>query len=148
MTRQAATLALLVALSGFWHQPAAASKLVALVVGNETQDDGLGRADLTGKLAELKNSLFSYGNETYIIDGMNLSKAEFAERIGRFEAKLEEAEVAVFYFSGMGAHNLSGNSYLVPRGWDARKTISSPWAACSRGCVRTPTAKASSSSMP
>ncbi len=121
MIKHAATLALLVALSGLWHQPAAASKLVALVVGNETQDDGLGHADLTSKLAELKNSLFNYGDETYIIDGVNLSKKEFSERIGRFEAKLKEAEIAVFYFSGIGAHNLAGNSYLVPRGWDGRQ---------------------------
>ncbi len=121
MAKRAAALVLLAALWAFWQQPAAASKLVALVVGNETSDGGADRANLTSKLSELKSSLFSYGDETYIIEGINLPGEQLAERIRIFEARLGEAEIAFFYFYGMGAHSLGGTSYLVPQGWDGRR---------------------------
>lgn len=118
MLRRAAGLLLLLGLSSFWQQPAAAGKLIALVIGNESPDNGLSKTDLTAKLGELKTSLFKYASETVIIDGMNLSREQLLDRIGRFEAGLEGAEVAFFYYAGLGAHNLDGSSYLIPHGWD------------------------------
>jgi uncharacterized membrane protein YgcG len=121
MSRRAAGVLLLIGLMCLWHQPAAASKLVALVIGNESPDNGLSRADLNSKLSELKSSLFKYGSETHIIEGMNLSREDLLERMRKFEAGLAEAEVAFFYYAGVGAHNPDGNSYLVPQGWDGRQ---------------------------
>jgi hypothetical protein len=106
---------------GFSHHPASASKVVALVIGNESPENGLSGSDLGIKLKTLKDNLFSYGSESIIIDGMNLSKDEIWARIRKFEAGLANADLAIFYYAGLGAHSAQGNSYLVPQGWDGRQ---------------------------
>ena len=121
MSRCAAALLLSLGLLGFSHHPAAASKVVALVIGNESPENGLSGSDLGVKLKTLKDNLFSYGSDSIIIDGMNLSKDEMSSRIRKFEAELAGAELAILYYTGLGAHNADGSSYLVPQGWNGRQ---------------------------
>ena len=72
MFRLVTPAALLIALMGLvvGLQPAAAaSKVVALVIGNEAPDNGLDGSELNAKLKDLKDNLFRYGHESMILEG-------------------------------------------------------------------------------
>ena len=120
MSRCATALLLCVGLLGFGlaPQPAAASKVVALVIGNESPENGLSGTDLSLKLRSLKDNLFSYGTESVIIEGMNLNRAEMLARVRKFTDGLASADLAIFYYAGLSAHNSDGSSYLVPQSWN------------------------------
>ena len=124
MFRLVTAAALLIALMGLvvGLQPAAAaSKVVALVIGNEAPYNGLDGSELNAKLKDLMDNLFRYGHESMILEGANLSNEGLLARIRAFESGLSDAEVAIFCYVGFGAHSMDGDSYLVPQGWDGSR---------------------------
>jgi hypothetical protein len=102
--------------------PAHAEKRVALVIGNSAYE-GAGQLDnpvndATDMAAVLKTHDF------VVIDGFNLTKAEFDRRLRDFVTALSGAEVGLFFYAGHGLQ-ISDQNYLVPV--DAR--LSTPDAA-------------------
>jgi hypothetical protein len=122
MSRLATVLSIALTALSIGLQPAAAAgKVVALVIGNEVPDIGLIGSELNAKLKDLKDNLFRYGHESIILEGTNLSHEGLLARIRAFESGLSDAEVAIFYYVGLGAHSRDGDSYLVPQGWDGSR---------------------------
>src|ERR1700733_7538075 len=100
MFRRASHLLLLAGLLTFSQHAAAASKVVALLIGNDSLDLGLKQGDLNVKLDALRANLFNYGDESIISGGVNLPKEDMQARIREFQDRLPGAEAAIFYYTG------------------------------------------------
>jgi hypothetical protein len=89
--------------------PALASK-VALVIGNA---DYVGSPSLTNPVKDARivaDTLEALGFEVILAE--NVKQREFADVLMKFEAELEGAEVAAFYYAGHGIQ-YEGQNYLV-----------------------------------
>ena len=93
MFRRASHLLLLAGLLTFSQHAAAASKVVALLIGNDSLDLGLKQGDLNVKLDALRANLFNYGDESIISGGVNLPKEDMQARIREFQDRLRHKVV-------------------------------------------------------
>lgn len=94
--------------------PAFAEKRVALVVGNATYSHVSPLQNPINDARLLADTLRSVGF-TVIGDGaqLNLDKQAFEKVVQEFGAKLQGADVALFYYAGHGLQ-MRGVNYLVP----------------------------------
>ena len=90
---------------------AAQAKRVALVVGNSAYEHtprlNNPRNDATDVAAVLK----AFGFQ--VIEGFDLKKAVFEQKVRDFASALSDAEVGLFFYAGHGLQ-VSGRNYLVP----------------------------------
>jgi hypothetical protein len=98
-----------------------ASAVEVMVVGNISPETGLNEAAAAKKLRGLMTKLYSYEGVNPIVYATNVSKAALEPRLNEFEEKLADADFVIFYFMGLGAHDASGASFLVPDGWNGSK---------------------------
>jgi hypothetical protein len=98
-----------------------ASAVEVMVVGNISSETGLNEVAAARKLRTLMTKLYSYEGVNPIVYAANLSKAALELRLNEFEEKLADADFVIFYFMGLGAHDASGASFLVPHGWNGGK---------------------------
>jgi hypothetical protein len=98
-----------------------ASAVEVMVVENISPETGLNQVAAAKKLRALMTKLYSYEGVHPIVYAANASRAELEPRLNEFEEKLADADFAIFYFMGLGAHDASGASFLVPNSWDGSK---------------------------
>ena len=101
-------------LTALFSLPAFAEKRVALVVGNATYSHVSPLQNPINDARLLADALRSIGF-TVIGDGaqLNLDKQAFEKVVQEFGAKLQGADVALFYYAGHGLQ-MRGVNYLVP----------------------------------
>lgn len=91
--------------------PALAEKRVALVVGNSayryTGALGNPKNDATDVAEALRKTGF------HVIDGFDLDKAAFDQKVRDFSAALKGSDAGVFFYAGHGLQ-VAGENYLVP----------------------------------
>jgi hypothetical protein len=113
---------LAVLISSFAWMTLPASAVEVMVVGNISPETGLNEVAAAKKLRTLMTKLYSYEGVNPIVYAANLSKAGLEPRLNEFEEKIADADFVIFYFMGLGAHDASGTSFLVPHGWSGKKS--------------------------
>src|SRR5262249_3535722 len=98
-----------------------ASAVEVMVVGNISPETGLNQVAAAKKLRSLMTKLYSYEGVNPIVYAANVSKAALELPLNEFEEKLADADFGIFYFMGLGAHDASGASFLVPHDWNGSK---------------------------
>jgi uncharacterized caspase-like protein len=88
-----------------------AEKRVALVIGNSTYQHTAQLKNPSNDATDMAAKLRQLGFE--VIDGTNLSKAEMEQRIRSFSAKLDGADVGLFFYAGHG-FQVDGKNFLAP----------------------------------
>jgi hypothetical protein len=114
--------ALVLALSVLGWTALPASAVEIMVVGNISSEAGLNETAAAKKLKALMTKLYSYEGVNPIVYAANVSKAALEPPLNEFEDKLAEADFVIFYFIGLSAHDPSGESFLVPHGWNGGKS--------------------------
>ena len=91
--------------------PAQRERRVALVIGNGTYENAPvlpnPRNDAADMAAVLRQLDFD------VIDGRDLDRREMEKKIREFSRKIENADLALFYYAGHGLQ-VTGKNYLVP----------------------------------
>jgi hypothetical protein len=108
-------------LSALASMVAPAAAVEVMVVGNISAETGLNQAAAAKKLSALMTKLYSYEGVNPIVYAVNVSKATLEPPLNEFEEKLADADFGIFYFMGLGAHDASGSSFLVPYDWNGSK---------------------------
>ena len=88
-----------------------AEKRVALVIGNSAYQHTAQLKNPSNDASDMAAKLRQLGFE--VIDGTNLSKAEMESRIRTFSAKLDGADVGLFFYAGHGLQ-VDGKNFLAP----------------------------------
>jgi hypothetical protein len=104
-----AGVALAVTLCG--ASPAAAAGRVALVVGIGNYEHATALPNPSHDAAAIARSLAALGFE--VIEGADLTKSGFDQKVQEFAKKSFEAEVALFFYAGHGIQ-VNGVNYLIP----------------------------------
>lgn len=89
----------------------AAAKRIALVIGNSSYVHAPSLRNPRNDAAALIGKLRGMGFE--VIDGLDLDKVTFGEKLKEFGERSASAEVALFYYAGHGIQ-VDGQNYLVP----------------------------------
>ena len=99
----------------------AATKLVALVIGNASEQAGYSAADMRDKLEKLKTQLFRYGADYHgVVEAVDMTRAQLSDRVQDFTGRVQGADVALVVYAGATLHDSDGATYLVPAGWDGK----------------------------
>ena len=95
-----------------WAQPTkAASDRVALVIGNGGYANATQLANPPNDAADVAQALRKMGFD--VVEGRNLDKRDMEGKIREFGHKLDNANLALFFYAGHGLQ-VSGRNYLVP----------------------------------
>lgn len=92
-------------------QPAAASKRVALVVGNSAYVHATPLANTSNDARDIAAKLQQAGFEVML--GVDLNKVAFDAKLREFSRSLESADAALLFYAGHGLQ-IAGRNYLVP----------------------------------
>ena len=99
----------------------AATKLVALVIGNASEQAGYSAADMRDKLEKLKTQLFRYGADYHgVVEAVDMTRKQLSDRVQDFTGRVQGADVALVVYAGATLHDSDGATYLVPAGWDGK----------------------------
>jgi formylglycine-generating enzyme required for sulfatase activity len=99
------------ALAAAAWSPACADTRVALVIGNGAYQNANKLANPANDAADVAHLLRQVGFD--VIDGRDLDQRAMVEKIRDFGRKLEQADVALFFYAGHGLQ-VGGKNYLVP----------------------------------
>lgn len=91
--------------------PAAASKRVALVVGNSAYVHATPLANTSNDARDIAAKLQQAGFEVTL--GIDLNKAAFDSKLREFSRSLESADAALLFYAGHGLQ-IAGRNFLVP----------------------------------
>src|SRR5215470_718765 len=91
--------------------PVWADTRVALVIGNGAYQNANKLANPANDAADVAQLLRQVGFD--VIDGRDLDQRAMVEKIRDFGRKLEQADVALFFYAGHGLQ-VAGKNYLVP----------------------------------
>jgi len=94
--------------------PALAERRVALVIGNDVYRNLSDNEQLHNAVNDaraVKAALESLGFE--VIAGENLNRASLVERLSDFGARLQQGDIAFFFYAGHGV-SLNGANYILP----------------------------------
>jgi tetratricopeptide (TPR) repeat protein len=91
--------------------PAQRERRVALVVGNGTYQNAPVLPNPRNDAADIAATLRKLGFD--VIDGHDLDRREMEKKIREFSRKIENADLALFYYAGHGLQ-VTGKNYLVP----------------------------------
>ncbi|MGE5158179.1 MAG: caspase family protein [Gemmatimonas sp.] len=91
--------------------PAQRERRVALVVGNGAYENVPVLANPRNDAADIAAALRKLGFD--VIDGHDLDRREMEKKIREFSRKIENADLALFYYAGHGLQ-VTGKNYLVP----------------------------------
>jgi tetratricopeptide (TPR) repeat protein len=91
--------------------PAQRERRVALVVGNSAYENVPVLANPRNDAADMAASLRKLGFD--VIEGHDLDRREMENKIREFGRKIENADLALFYYAGHGLQ-VTGKNYLVP----------------------------------
>lgn len=94
----------------FWAQ---AAGRIALVIGNSTYVDQP-KLDNPGRDADLIGNVLQYKLGYTVLRAQNVDRARMLELIGEFSQRAQNADSAVFYFSGHGMQDAGNSNYLLP----------------------------------
>lgn len=98
--------------ASLWAPPSqAASDRVALVVGNGAYENAAQLANPPNDASDVAKALRNIGFD--VVEGRNLSKRDMESKIREFGKKLDNANLALFFYAGHGLQ-VSGRNYLVP----------------------------------
>lgn len=111
LRRAGAAAVLLAALS----VTASAAPRVALVIGNAAYEHTTPLRNSRNDAADMASALRAVGFE--VIEGLDLDKSGFEEKLYEFAAAAQGAEATLFFYAGHGLQ-VDGENYLVPT--DAR----------------------------
>lgn len=122
-TRALQTLVVAVAGMLIWTASlyAATEKRVALVVGNGAYESAGLLKNPTNDAGDISSALQSLGFEVTM--SLDISGDDFAEAVEKFAKALDEADVALFYYSGHGIQ-VDGVNYLLPVDFHGTNAIS------------------------
>ncbi len=93
------------------HTSALASKRVALVIGNSAYVHAPPLANPRNDAVDVGNLLKGFGFE--VVEGFDLGKQEFEQRLREFAELLEGASSGIFFYAGHGLQ-VAGENHLVP----------------------------------
>ncbi|MBW9064039.1 caspase family protein [Rhizobium herbae] len=105
----------IVLFAGVWASHSADGRRLALVIGSSAYEAAGNLPNATSDARKFGAFLSSQGFDTEIIT--DADRRELAEAVSRFARKIDNDDVALFYFAGHGMQ-LRGENYLV--GTDAR----------------------------
>ena len=88
-----------------------AEKRVALIIGNSAYQHTAQLKNPSNDASDMAEKLKQLGFE--VIDGTDLSKAEMERRIRTFAARLDDADVGLFFYAGHG-FQVDGKNFLAP----------------------------------
>jgi len=91
--------------------PAQRERRVALVVGNSAYENAPVLPNPRNDAADITATLRKLGFD--VIDGQDLDRREMEKKIREFSRKIENADLALFYYAGHGLQ-VTGKNYLVP----------------------------------
>jgi formylglycine-generating enzyme required for sulfatase activity len=94
--------------------PALAERRIALVIGNDVYRNLSDNEQLHNAVNDaraVKATLESLGFE--VIAGENLNRASLVERLSDFGARLQQGDIAFFFYAGHGV-SLNGANYILP----------------------------------
>jgi len=91
--------------------PAQRERRVALVVGNSAYENAPVLPNPRNDAADIAATLRKLGFD--VIDGHDLDRLEMEKKIREFSRKIENADLALFYYAGHGLQ-VTGKNYLVP----------------------------------
>jgi tetratricopeptide (TPR) repeat protein len=91
--------------------PAQRERRVALVVGNSAYENAPVLPNPRNDAADIAATLRKLGFD--VIDGHDLDRREMEKKIREFSRKIENADLALFYYAGHGLQ-VTGKNYLVP----------------------------------
>ena len=99
-------------LLGFVFLPTtAAAKRVALVIGNSQYEYAVELANPKNDAADMSKKLSDLGFE--VVSGLDLDLRGMRNKVREFVRKLENSDVALFYYAGHGLQ-VNGRNYLAP----------------------------------
>lgn len=117
-------LLLLMPASFFAFALVPAGAVEVILAGNASPKYGLDSDAVVTPLKGLAAKLFRY-KDVEIVDAVNVPKDTFEQRVGAAAraAKTSEFEqdYVILYYLGLGAHDETGKSYLVPYEWTGEK---------------------------
>jgi len=111
MLRFAGYLAFLLILCVNWATPEAATKRVALVVGNSAYEFATPLGNPKNDAEAISGKLSKLGFT--VVKGVDLTHVGFAGIVSEFRAKLKGADVGLFFYAGHGLQ-VQGENYLAP----------------------------------
>jgi len=98
--------------ASLWAPPSqAASDRVALVIGNGAYENAAQLANPPNDASDVAKALRNIGFD--VVEGHNLGKRDMEGKIREFGKKLDNANLALFFYAGHGLQ-VSGRNYLVP----------------------------------
>lgn len=100
-----------VLIASIWINPAAASKKVALVIGNSDYTNAAPLKNPKNDAIDVSERLTKLGFE--VIGGFDLTKDTMKRKIRDFSRALAGAEVSLFFYAGH-AMQVNGKNYLAP----------------------------------
>jgi len=107
-------------------QPAASSRRLALVIGNNDYRNQQPLRNSVNDATAMGAALRDLGFE--VIVGKNVSMTQFEEAADKFIASVRPGDVALFYYSGHGMQ-VGEENYLVPVDFDARTPADAKYKA-------------------
>lgn len=110
-------------MSCFAFAPVPASAVEVIVAGNASPRYGLEREAVITPLNGLAAKLFRY-KDVILVDAINVPAETFEQRVGAAgrAAKRTGQDFVILYFYGLGAHDQTGKSYLVPYEWTGKQS--------------------------
>lgn len=111
-------VAIVVAATWLALSPASAEKRVALVIGNSTYRNVTSLANPRNDAQDISAALTRLGFDT--TTGIDADREQMEQVIDAFAAKIEGADVALFYYAGHGMQ-YQGINYLIPTDADLSK---------------------------
>jgi tetratricopeptide (TPR) repeat protein len=91
--------------------PAQRERRVALVVGNGAYENAPALSNPRNDAVDIAATLRKLGFD--VIDGHDLERREMEKKIREFSRKIENADLALFYYAGHGLQ-VTGKNYLLP----------------------------------
>ena len=91
--------------------PAQAAGRVALVIGNSAYEHTTPLRNPSNDANDMARALADLGFE--VIEGLDLDKSGFAEKLREFARAARRADVSLFFYAGHGLQ-VDGDNYLVP----------------------------------
>ena len=96
---------------GAFAEPTHAASRVALVIGNSAYEHTTPLRNPRNDANDMARALADLGFE--VIDGLDLDKNGFAEKLREFARAARRADVSLFFYAGHGLQ-VDGDNYLVP----------------------------------
>jgi Caspase domain len=105
----------IVLFSIFLAGPAWAERRVALVVGNDRYDELSADEQLHNAVNDARAVKVALEQLKFEVDiGENLDRKQFIEKLSDFGGRLQDGDIAFFFYAGHGV-SFSGANYLLPR---------------------------------